>query len=77
MVPVATTATSDDYFQTVVINHLLAILKDQALSAHHHAVIEAIMSIFKTQGLKYVTLLPQVRLPFVLSIVVRNLHGTQ
>ena len=55
------TSASDDYFQTVVITSLLAILKDQALSSHHHTVIEAIMSIFKTQGLKCVTFLPQVR----------------
>ena len=54
-------AASDDYFQTVVITALLAILKDQALNTHHPTVIEAIMSIFKTQGLKCVTFLPQVR----------------
>ena len=57
-----TTSASDDYFQTVVITSLLAILKDQSLNSHHHTVIEAIMSIFKTQGLKGVTFLPQVRL---------------
>ncbi|KAM6497086.1 phosphatidylinositol 3-kinase [Amanita muscaria] len=51
---------SDDYFQTVVINALLKILKDQAMSSHHHTVIEAVMSIFKTQGLKCVTFLPQI-----------------
>ncbi|PPQ67890.1 hypothetical protein CVT26_007090, partial [Gymnopilus dilepis] len=51
---------SDDYFQTVVITSLLSILKDQSLSSHHHTVIEAIMSIFKTQGLKCVTFLPQI-----------------
>ena len=51
---------SDDYYQTVAINALLNILKDQSLSNHHHKVIEAIMSIFKTQGLKCVTFLPQV-----------------
>jgi serine/threonine-protein kinase mTOR len=55
-------SSSDDYYQTVVINALLNILKDQSLVAHHHTVIEAIMSIFKTQGLKCVTFLPQVRL---------------
>ncbi len=55
-------SASDDYFQTVVITSLLAILKDPALSSHHHAVIEAIMSIFKTQGLKSVAFLPQVRI---------------
>ncbi|RDB15759.1 Serine/threonine-protein kinase tor2, partial [Hypsizygus marmoreus] len=53
-------AASDDYFQTVVITALLAILKDQSLSNHHPTVIEAIMSIFKTQGLKCVTFLPQI-----------------
>lgn len=64
-VPIAqlgTSAAADDYFQTVVITALLAILKDQALSHHHPTVIEAIMSIFKTQGLKCVTFLPQVLL---------------
>ncbi|KAF9525319.1 phosphatidylinositol 3-kinase [Crepidotus variabilis] len=56
----AATSGSDDYYQTVVITALLAILKDQGLSSHHHTVIEAIMSIFKTQGLKCVTFLPQI-----------------
>ncbi|KAF7356539.1 Serine/threonine-protein kinase TOR [Mycena venus] len=51
---------SDDYFQTVVMSGLLAILKDPSLNNHHHTVIEAIMSIFKTQGLKCVAFLPQV-----------------
>ena len=50
----------DDYYQTVAINALLSILKDQSLSSQHHKVIEAIMSIFKTQGLKCVAFLPQV-----------------
>jgi serine/threonine-protein kinase mTOR len=56
-----TSSASDDYYQTVVINALLGILKDQSLSSQHHTVIEAIMSIFKTQGLKCVTFLPQVK----------------
>jgi phosphatidylinositol kinase/protein kinase (PI-3 family) len=56
-----TSSASDDYYQTVVINALLGILKDQSLNNQHHTVIEAIMSIFKTQGLKCVTFLPQVR----------------
>jgi FKBP12-rapamycin complex-associated protein len=53
-------STSDDYFQTVVMSALLTILKDPSLNNHHHTVIEAIMSIFKTQGLKCVAFLPQV-----------------
>ncbi|KAI0078720.1 phosphatidylinositol 3-kinase [Panus rudis PR-1116 ss-1] len=52
--------TSDDYYQTVAINALLNILKDKSLNNQHHKVIEAIMSIFKTQGLKCVTFLPQI-----------------
>lgn len=64
VIPLSHTASpsaSDDYYQTVVITALLNILKDQSLTSHHHTVIEAIMSIFKTQGLKCVTFLPQVR----------------
>lgn len=55
-----TSSASDDYYQTVVINSLLGVLKDASLSSFHHTVIDAIMSIFKTQGLKCVTFLPQV-----------------
>ncbi|KAJ6516644.1 phosphatidylinositol 3-kinase [Mycena vitilis] len=58
---ITSTGTSpDDYFQTVVVSALLRVLKDPASSAHHHTVIEAIMSIFKTQGLKCVGSLPQI-----------------
>ncbi|EIW79336.1 atypical PIKK FRAP protein kinase [Coniophora puteana RWD-64-598 SS2] len=51
---------SDDYYQSVVISSLLAVLKDSSLTTHHVTVIEAIMNIFKTQGLKCVTFLPQI-----------------
>ncbi|KAI0924480.1 hypothetical protein AcW2_005356 [Taiwanofungus camphoratus] len=57
---IGTSTTTDDYYQMVAINALLDILKDQQASNHHHKVIEAIMSIFKTQGLKCVTFLPQI-----------------
>ncbi|KAK0217827.1 phosphatidylinositol 3-kinase [Armillaria fumosa] len=61
-VPINQTPTmvTDDYYQNVVINALLAILKDQSLSTHHHTAIEAVMSIFKTQGLKCASFLPQI-----------------
>lgn len=61
-----TSTAADDYYQTVVITALLGILSDQSLTSQHHTVIEAIMSIFKTQGLKCVTFLPQVS-PALLS----------
>ncbi|KAF9047130.1 phosphatidylinositol 3-kinase [Hymenopellis radicata] len=54
------TVVTDDYFQNVVIKSLLAILKDQSLNSHHHMAIEAVMSIFKTQGLKCAAFLPQI-----------------
>ncbi|KAJ7667024.1 phosphatidylinositol 3-kinase [Mycena rosella] len=59
--PVTSTGSgADDYFQTVVVAALLRVLRDPASSGHHHTVIEAIMSIFKTQGLKCVGSLPQI-----------------
>ncbi|KAJ7032195.1 phosphatidylinositol 3-kinase [Mycena alexandri] len=59
--PITSTGTSpDDYFQIVVVSALIRVLKDPALSGYHHTVIEAIMSIFKTQGLKCVGRLPQI-----------------
>ncbi|KAG8995960.1 phosphatidylinositol kinase- protein kinase tor1 [Tulasnella sp. JGI-2019a] len=52
--------SSEEYYQAVVINSLLRILKDSALVSSHPTVIEAIMAIFKTQGLKCVSFLPQI-----------------
>jgi FKBP12-rapamycin complex-associated protein len=55
-------AAGDDYYQSVVIETLLRVLKDHSSSVsdkHHHA-IDAIMSIFKIQGLRSVAHLTQV-----------------
>lgn len=60
--------SSDEYFQNVAIDALIKILKDPSLSSHHHAVIEAIMYMFKTQGLKCVSFLPQI-IPAVLNVI--------
>lgn len=60
--------SSDEYFQNVAIDALIGILKDPSLSQHHHAVIEAIMYMFKTQGLKCVNFLPQI-IPALLSVI--------
>ncbi|KAF8519025.1 phosphatidylinositol 3-kinase [Hysterangium stoloniferum] len=51
---------SDDYYQTVAIDALLGIMKDQSLANQHHVAVDSIMSIFKTQGLKCVSFLPQI-----------------
>ena len=55
--------SSEDYYPTVVINALMKILRDPPLSAHHTAVIQAVMHIFKTLSLKCVPFLPQVCYP--------------
>ena len=51
---------SDDYYQMVAIDALLGITKDKSLRNQHHIAVDSIMSIFKTQGLKCVSFLPQV-----------------
>ncbi|CAK5267693.1 unnamed protein product [Mycena citricolor] len=58
--PTQAVTGTDDYFQTVAMGALLGILQDPSLNHYYHSVIEAIMSIFKTQGLKCVAFLPRV-----------------
>ncbi|KAG8977108.1 phosphatidylinositol kinase- protein kinase tor1, partial [Tulasnella sp. 427] len=60
--------TSEEYYQAVVINSLLKVLKDPTLTTMHHTVIEAIMAIFKTQGLKCISFLPQI-IPAFFSVI--------
>ncbi|QRV74273.1 phosphatidylinositol 3-kinase tor2 [Ceratobasidium sp. AG-Ba] len=50
----------EEYSSTVVFSSLVNILKTPSLSNHHQPAIEAIMSIYKTQGLKVLGYLPQV-----------------
>jgi FKBP12-rapamycin complex-associated protein len=51
---------AEEYFQTVVMSSLLNILQDGTLVAQYFGVIEVIMTIFKTQGLKCASFLPKV-----------------
>jgi FKBP12-rapamycin complex-associated protein len=68
--------STDDYAQNVAIDSLINILKDPSLSTHHHAVIEAVMYVFKTQGLKCVTFLPQI-IPAFLNVIRTCITGTE
>ncbi|CAK5264818.1 unnamed protein product [Mycena citricolor] len=61
----STSSSTDDYFQSVVVAALVRVLKDPASSSQHHTVIEAIMSNFKTQGLKCVSSLPEIMPAFI------------
>jgi len=69
------TSGSDDYYQTVAIDALLGIMKDQSLSNQHHVAVDSIMSIFKTQGLKCVSFLPQVIQEFFSATFMVLIHS--
>ena len=63
------TPSNDEYYPQVVMNTLLNnVLKDGSLSQYHSAVIEAIVTIFKTLGLKCVSFLPQI-IPTFVSVI--------
>ncbi|KAJ3103710.1 phosphatidylinositol kinase- protein kinase tor1 [Phlyctochytrium bullatum] len=63
--PLGLSPSSDEYYPTVAINALMRILRDSSLSVHHTAVIQAVMYIFKTLGLKCVPFLPRIMPPFL------------
>ena len=58
----------EDYYPQVVFNALIAIIRDSSLANHHSAVIDAIMNIFKTLGLKCVSFLPTI-VPAFISVI--------
>ncbi|KAL2265936.1 hypothetical protein VTJ83DRAFT_5288 [Remersonia thermophila] len=62
------TPSQEDYYPTVVINALLQILKDQSLVQWHGNVVDAIMNIFITLGLKCVQFLDRVVPAFIAVI---------
>ncbi|KAK3991574.1 target of rapamycin [Cladorrhinum sp. PSN332] len=62
------TPSQEDYYPTVVINALLQILKDQSLLQWHGNVVDAIMTIFITLGLKCVQFLDRV-VPAFISVI--------
>lgn len=63
--PLGLNPSSEEYYPTVAINALMKILRDPSLSIHHTAVVQAIIYIFKTLGLKCVSFLPQIMPAFL------------
>eukprot|EP00003_Mantamonas_plastica_P010783 TRINITY_DN2025_c0_g1_i1.p1 TRINITY_DN2025_c0_g1~~TRINITY_DN2025_c0_g1_i1.p1 ORF type:complete len:2240 (+),score=782.23 TRINITY_DN2025_c0_g1_i1:702-7421(+) len=59
------TPSSDDYYPTVVIMALMRILRDPSLQTHHKLVIQAVMYIFQSLGMKCVPFLPQIMPAFL------------
>lgn len=60
--------SSEEYYPTVAINNLMKILKDPSLSSHHNKVIQAVMYIFQTLGLRCVSFLPQI-IPGIITVM--------
>ncbi|KAL8715140.1 MAG: hypothetical protein Q9220_001097 [cf. Caloplaca sp. 1 TL-2023] len=63
------TPNNEEYYPTVVFNTLLQnMLKDPSLSQYHSAVIDAIVTTFKTLGLKCVPFLGQI-IPIFVTVI--------
>lgn len=68
--------SNEAYYPTVVLNTLMhTVLKDNSLAQYHSAVIEAIVNIFRTLGLKCVPFLGQIIPSFV--TVIRSAPATR
>ncbi|KAK7512486.1 armadillo-type protein [Phyllosticta citriasiana] len=62
------TPSNEEFYPTVVINTLMGLLKDTSLQQYHSAVVDAVMNIYATMGLKCVPFLPQV-VPGFLGVI--------
>lgn len=54
------TPSTDEYYQTVVVNSLVNVLNDPTMKEYHYEAIQAVMLIFRAQQLRSVNFLPQV-----------------
>ncbi|EMC92726.1 hypothetical protein BAUCODRAFT_76649 [Baudoinia panamericana UAMH 10762] len=62
------TPSNEEYYPTVVINTLMAMLKEDTLKQYHSAVVEAVMNIYATMGMKCVPFLNTV-VPGLVSVL--------
>ncbi|TKA63316.1 hypothetical protein B0A55_12457 [Friedmanniomyces simplex] len=62
------TPSNEEYYPTVVINTLMAMLKEDTLKQYHSAVVEAVMNIYATMGMKCVPFLNTV-VPGIVSVL--------
>lgn len=68
------TPSHEDYYPQVVVNALMGVLRDSSLAVYHSAVIDAVMNIFKTLGLKCVPFLPTI-VPAFLAVIRNSSPG--
>ncbi|KAK1080586.1 phosphatidylinositol kinase-related protein kinase tor1, partial [Friedmanniomyces endolithicus] len=62
------TPSNEEYYPTVVINTLMAMLKEDTLKQYHSAVVEAVMNIYTTMGMKCVPFLNTV-VPGIIGVL--------
>jgi FKBP12-rapamycin complex-associated protein len=62
------TPSNEEYYPTIVINTLMTLLKDTSLMQFHSAIVDAVMNIYATMGLKCVPFLGQV-VPGFLTVI--------
>ncbi|KAF2178863.1 hypothetical protein K469DRAFT_731449 [Zopfia rhizophila CBS 207.26] len=62
------TPSNEEYYPTIVISTLMGLLKDTSLSQYHSSVLDAVMNIYATMGLKCVPFLNQVVPGFMMVI---------
>ncbi|EAT84522.2 hypothetical protein SNOG_08246 [Parastagonospora nodorum SN15] len=62
------TPSNEEYYPTIVISTLMGLLKDPSLVQFHSAVVDAVMNIYATMGLKCVPFLNQV-VPGFLQVI--------
>ena len=62
------TPSNEEYYPTVVINTLINMLKDDTLKQYHSGVVEAVMNIYATMGMKCVPFLNSV-VPGIVSVL--------
>ena len=58
----------DDFYPTVAIATLMRIIRDPTLVQHHHAVVQAVVYIFKSLGIKAVPYINQV-IPCMMTVI--------
>lgn len=68
LIMTGTTPSNEEYYPTIVISTLMGLLKDTSLAQYHSAVIDAVMNIYATMGLKCVPFLSQVVPGFLMVI---------
>jgi FKBP12-rapamycin complex-associated protein len=62
------TPSNEEYYPTIVISTLMSLLKDTSLVQFHSAIVDAVMNIYATMGLKCVPFLNQV-VPGFLTVI--------